>query len=285
MSKFTTTKYRDGRITTSPFAVRDKINPCVYPGHRISGFSMSTNSEKRVILPVVTLKIPCEIYNTLLYIRQEVHPNAFAFEGIVIEEEECSSEGGSEGKVFRLKKIYIPPQTVRPGHVEYDILTCDIAPEKELEYLTLHGHSHAGIGAFWSAEDEEDIADWMGPYRFNLVMDDRGKLLARIDFFTEFGGEILHVAAGEVNVKLEFSSDFEETHSGLLDNIKQQECFEDSPGRSPQILGDCQVTAGKDGGKDYCYEGGPVAWSEYNEGNDDWCCGFITEEGGETYGV
>jgi len=160
------------------------------------------------------LKIPIDIYIVLLFLRQKVHPYEFAFEGIIDVDQ-------SEKNTFRLRKIFIPPQTARVDNVRYDILTCNIATEEEMELLSLHGHSHANMDAFWSQTDINDIEDWLGPYRINIVINNFGKMLARIDFFVETCGDNIHVGTANVDVELEFGEEYEKKYSGLLANIKR----------------------------------------------------------------
>ncbi len=160
------------------------------------------------------LKIPIDIYTILLFLRQKVHPYEFAFEGIIDADQ-------SEKNTFRLRKIFIPPQTARVDNVRYDILTCNIATEDEMEFLSLHGHSHANMDAFWSQTDINDIEDWLGPYRINIVMNNFGKMLARIDFFVETCGDNIHVGMANVDVELEFGEEYVKKYSGLLANIKR----------------------------------------------------------------
>ncbi len=181
-------------------------------------FTMSSpNRDQYGPVPDFKLKIPMSIYAILLYIRQQVHPYEFAFEGVV--------EIIGDETTFRLKKIYIPSQTASHCGVQYDMPVCEIASDEELEFLTLHGHSHANMDACWSAVDEQDIEDWLGPYRINLVINNYGKMLARIDFFSDVCGKNIRVGTANVRVELEFSEEFASSYSELLKQIRRVSAF------------------------------------------------------------
>lgn len=177
-------------------------------------FTMSTpDLLEPVVIPDFTLIIPLSLYNVLLYLRQEAHPYEFAFEGVV-------DEDIDEDRTFRLRKIYIPRQTATKDSVIYDVETNTIAPEDELPNLTLHGHSHVDMPAGWSPKDECDIEDWMGGlYRINLVMNNFGILIARIDFFASICADTFHVGRANVNVVIEFPDDFEKVYSDTAKRI------------------------------------------------------------------
>ena len=180
-------------------------------------FTMSTPSEgSTASVKTFTLNIPLEVYETLLFIRQKVHPYEFAFEGVV-------NVDKREKYAFRLEKIYIPPQEASTSMVQYEVPISMVGTDEEMQYLILHGHSHADMDAFWSQVDMNDINDWMGPYRINLVMNNYGKLLARIDFFTDIFGENIRIAHVDMRVKIDFSSEFEASHVQYLDLIHKQE--------------------------------------------------------------
>ena len=184
-------------------------------------FTMSSpNRDQYGPVPDFKLKIPMSIYAILLYIRQQVHPYEFAFEGVV--------EIISDETTFRLKKIYIPSQTASHSSVQYNMPVCEIAPDEELEFLTLHGHSHADMDACWSSVDERDIEDWLGPYRINLVINNYGKMLARIDFFSDVCGKNIRVGTANVRVELEFSEEFASSYSELLKQIRRVSAFTDA---------------------------------------------------------
>ncbi len=188
------------------------------------GFTMSTPSGgSTASVEAFTLNIPLEVYETLLFVRQNVHPYEFAFEGVV-------NVDKREKNAFRLEKIYIPPQEASTSMVQYEVPISMVGTDEEMQYLALHGHSHAGMDAFWSQVDIDDINDWMGPYRINLVMNNYGKLLARIDFFTDIFGENIRISHVDMRVKIDFPSEFEASHVQYLDCIHRQE--NPFPGRS-----------------------------------------------------
>lgn len=205
-------------------------------------FTMSSpNRGQYRPVPDFKLKIPMSIYVILLYIRQQVHPYEFAFEGMV--------EIISDETAFRLKKIYIPFQTASHCSVQYNTPVCEIAPDEELEFLTLHGHSHANMDACWSAVDERDIEDWPGPYRINLVINNYGKMLARIDFFSDVCGKNIRVGTANVRVELEFSEEFASSYSEPLKRIRRVSAFMDATNtkrvaRSPALIKNSHQTEG-----------------------------------------
>ena len=180
---------------------------------RLSGFTMSTPDKTPSISKErYKLIIPITLYNIILFLRQEVHPNEFAFEGVI----EIDKR---EKRAFRLRKLYVPEQFASRAEVWYKNPTCTIATEEEFEFLTLHGHSHANMDAFWSKTDEEDIDDWMGDYRINLVINDYGKMLARVDFFSDIFGDNDRIGHENLLVKLEFPEEFRASCKEMLDSI------------------------------------------------------------------
>ena len=177
--------------------------------------SRTIKADKPVIIaiPDWTLYVPIEMWNLIMYLQQEIRIE-FGFDGVV-------SLVKGEERAFRLEKLVIPKQKVTGGSVDYLESTVNLVTSEELPKLNFHGHSHGDIDAFWSSVDESDIGNWSGNYYLNIVINNKGKVLGRIDFFVEVpgSGKNEHVGAANLRLVLEFSENYRKEYAQTVSKI------------------------------------------------------------------
>lgn len=182
---------------------------------REKNLSRTTAGERRraIAIPDWTLYVPIEVWNLIVYLQQEIRIE-FGFDGVV-----SLVEG--KKRAFRLEKLVIPEQEVTEGSIDYLESTVNLVSIEERSKLIFHGHSHGDLNAFWSGIDERDIGNWSGDYYLNIVINNRGKVLGRIDFFVEIPGSGIneHVGVANLRLVLEFSDDYKKEHAQTVSKI------------------------------------------------------------------
>lgn len=128
------------------------------------------------------LRIPVKIWQQMHCFAQLCSPDEVTGTGLL------KKISNSE---LVVEKIFLPNQTVSTGESDFtetgmhEIITDLImagTPEKT-EWLKFRWHSHAKYDCFFSKKDLDDIAEYSGDWVVNLVINEAGDHMVRLDMF------------------------------------------------------------------------------------------------------